>query len=898
MLARLSYVFLASLLGAVGVHAQVSLPGDPNPAQSYNHLEHVDYGSPSFAVAVGNVILRSRNGGISWEQLSKPTGQTLRAVAFVSEFDGYVVGDGGVIFRTIDGSDTWTAQTSGVTSDLNGVSFPHALRGTAVGDNGVILRTEDGGNTWMLQASGTTANLVDVDFITPSVGMVAGHGKCPVTFDGGATWGEFAPTDADCVDMLGFDTIYLGSGPKVWRSNDGGTSWTVQLDRGTCSGPSATCYTWFDIAFPSLSTGVAVGLAANEAERAAYSARTTDGGNSWDVRYQQDSTIHGMRANGVAFGDVTTGSMVGVYDFARYTLDGGENWYPPLLPADSPPWSPPPLFSNVTASRLTGQVQMTWNTDSTERTVGYRIRRDVGFGAVTWYPPDRLIDPVATSHVIEGAPASTQWPYTVVAYLSHGETASSEAVVEGPPSYPEIISFDATAGLWQVDLQWEVTGGTGVAGFRLVRNHETIPDVGLLDPAIRSYRDRDVSHGTQYDYTLHAIHHWNGEVISPQITVKTLDGAVATVRADPGIESVDLEWEMDHTMGIIDFYIERYIEPEGSFVVVADSLEPSTRSYRDDAVTHSTTYRYYVATRMDRLTNYSDPVTVTTLAYPAVTVFSVDPGVQHANLSWEVDSAEAIVGFRVRRSDEDGNEIWLPGQGAFPPAARSAMDEAVEPDSHYEYTLFIDLENGASVQSEPLAIKSNNAPTLPAFQAVPADGHVAVSWEISASQDFLGFRLLRQDVDGGDDNWLPPLGQLPGDARSYDDTSADPGTGYLYTLVAYLDPVGEFRSEPTTATPPDVVPNAFTLGQNQPNPFNPATRIPYALTDDADVVLVIYDASGRRVRTLVREFQTAGFQTAEWDGRDDAGTPVGSGVYFYRLHAGGFEATRKMVLVR
>ncbi|MFQ5511492.1 MAG: FlgD immunoglobulin-like domain containing protein [Candidatus Krumholzibacteriia bacterium] len=90
------------------------------------------------------------------------------------------------------------------------------------------------------------------------------------------------------------------------------------------------------------------------------------------------------------------------------------------------------------------------------------------------------------------------------------------------------------------------------------------------------------------------------------------------------------------------------------------------------------------------------------------------------------------------------------------------------------------------------------------------------------------------------------------------------------------------------------------LEPNYPNPFNPVTTIRYAIKERGHVSLRIYNAAGQLVRTLVNEVQTplaGGFETT-WDGRNNAGQFVSSGVYFYKMVAGGFSQTRKMVLLK
>jgi hypothetical protein len=94
------------------------------------------------------------------------------------------------------------------------------------------------------------------------------------------------------------------------------------------------------------------------------------------------------------------------------------------------------------------------------------------------------------------------------------------------------------------------------------------------------------------------------------------------------------------------------------------------------------------------------------------------------------------------------------------------------------------------------------------------------------------------------------------------------------------------------------LPKEFSLGDNYPNPFNPSTMISYALPQKAKVTLEIYDVSGRLVQTLVNQEKEAGRYTAQWDGRNAAGTQVASGLYVYRINAGSFVEAKTMLLVK
>lgn len=113
-------------------------------------------------------------------------------------------------------------------------------------------------------------------------------------------------------------------------------------------------------------------------------------------------------------------------------------------------------------------------------------------------------------------------------------------------------------------------------------------------------------------------------------------------------------------------------------------------------------------------------------------------------------------------------------------------------------------------------------------------------------------------------------------------------------LNAVLNFFGK-QASPVGATPAE----RNFLAQNVPNPFNPSTTIAYSLSGAGSVRLRIYDVAGRQVRTLLDEQRSpAGQAEVVWDGRNDRGAAVASGVYFYRLEAGSFVSTRKMVLLK
>ena len=110
--------------------------------------------------------------------------------------------------------------------------------------------------------------------------------------------------------------------------------------------------------------------------------------------------------------------------------------------------------------------------------------------------------------------------------------------------------------------------------------------------------------------------------------------------------------------------------------------------------------------------------------------------------------------------------------------------------------------------------------------------------------------------------------------------------------------VGVFSSGTVTASDMLAVPEEYGLSQNYPNPFNPSTTISFSLPVEGNVVLNIYDITGRLVATLVNDNMSSGHHSVTWDGIDMIGENVSAGLYIYSLQAEGVALTRKMVLMK
>ena len=178
---------------------------------------------------------------------------------------------------------------------------------------------------------------------------------------------------------------------------------------------------------------------------------------------------------------------------------------------------------------------------------------------------------------------------------------------------------------------------------------------------------------------------------------------------------------------------------------------------------------------------------------------------------------------------------------------------------------------------------------------------MALSWTYTSTVTVTGWQYRREsalgDFSGGQKTttriwgpWTPISGAA---TRSHTVTGLTNGSEYGFEVRA-VNGVGAGTAASTTAVPID----DFALGANQPNPFNPETTLRYALPRAQPVRLTVYDMLGQQVRVLVDGEQPPGWHQVVWDGRDQVGRAVASGIYLYRLQTSQFSQTRKMILLR
>ena len=264
-------------------------------------------------------------------------------------------------------------------------------------------------------------------------------------------------------------------------------------------------------------------------------------------------------------------------------------------------------------------------------------------------------------------------------------------------------------------------------------------------------------------------------------------------------------------------------------------------------------------------------------------------------------------GWRV---DAVSNSNWRPFEGAV-----VSVDPAAQVENRPDEVLGVQSEGSGwnLTFTAPQPLQVNGLETL-SFDFLPANlEETTRRLYIWLNDDFYrGFDLfatvprvpgLNQSIDASNPQWqtveipLQVFG-LRGPLETIHFAFPDIWSGGINNAI-FIDDM-RLVTRPTSVfeTLNDVQPHAFTLGQNYPNPFNSGTVIRFTLPQPQDVELAVYNTAGQQVTKLAEGFRKAGKYSVNWDGRDQEGQPLATGLYLYRLQAGTKIETRKLLLLR
>lgn len=195
--------------------------------------------------------------------------------------------------------------------------------------------------------------------------------------------------------------------------------------------------------------------------------------------------------------------------------------------------------------------------------------------------------------------------------------------------------------------------------------------------------------------------------------------------------------------------------------------------------------------------------------------------------------------------------------------------------------------------------------TLASFTAEAVADQVVVRWTTGSEVETYCFRIYRSASANGNfslvEDYVPAVGGTGTTSYEFVDQNVEAGVTYYYQL----SDISKYGWETKHSTLASATPGAglgvasdFTLAQNYPNPFNPETTIRFSVPGTVQTELAVFDVNGRMVRTLVNGVLTAGSHEVIWDATDNAGNVLPSGMYIYRLTAGGLSTSGKMIFMK
>ncbi len=249
--------------------------------------------------------------------------------------------------------------------------------------------------------------------------------------------------------------------------------------------------------------------------------------------------------------------------------------------------------------------------------------------------------------------------------------------------------------------------------------------------------------------------------------------------------------------------------------------------------------------------------------------------------------------FYIVNSTFDNNKFAVRFTPTFYPSRVVKLSTIVNSGAPFNFTIINDSSGmpGSKTLAGPYTVMSNNSNVSTINFTLPGDDP---PWLTSGD-----FWVVV--------NYLPESPSAPGIGVDTDPPNSGRGMfftrtdGWQYFTAGNLM-ITAYIADTTTVN--DIkqlsnnIPKTYDLMQNYPNPFNPSTIISYQLPENQTVTLDIFNEIGQKIRTLVNETQSAGQHNVTWNGKNDFGLSVSSGIYFYRIKAGNYINVKKMILLK
>jgi hypothetical protein len=508
---------------------------------------------------------------------------------------------------------------------------------------------------------------------------------------------------------------------------------------------------------------------------------------------------------------------------------------------------------------------------------------------------------------------STSYYWKVVTRDSHGAEAAGPVwkFTTRPSNYPPAApsgpspSNNATGLTNSLSLSWQCSDPDGdVLKYDVYFGTATAPPLVASNVANRTYNPGFLAVGTKHYWKIVA-HDGAAETSGPVWSFTTASNHAPNAPSSPSPANnatqqalqVRVSWFCsDQDFGQALTY-DVYFGLTSSPPLVVTNL--TNQFWDTPALEMSKTYFWKIVAR--------DPLGATALG--AIWKFTTGPAQPPSGPSnpFPADGASFSLPFITLQwtapSQYTAFQIFI-GTTVPPPFAGISSTTAfnagaVTPNNHYYW--YVVASDGVSQVTGPLwsfFVTGGEVPVLFSHFDADVSGTAArIGWELRSDEAMDSYTLYRR-ADGASQSVALITAPISGTRGSYLDRDVEGSRSYHYEMLVRTTRGEEFRSQTVTVEMPAL---ELTLGQNHPNPFNPQTTIPYMVPaggPPARVRLSIYDMQGRAVRVLVNEDQTGGAREVVWNGSDESGSTVSSGIYFCVFQVGNERRTQKLVLLK
>jgi len=574
---------------------------------------------------------------------------------------------------------------------------------------------------------------------------------------------------------------------------------------------------------------------------------------------------------------------------AQYTQGESipSNTTDPIIPVLNPP-------QDLVAEKQGLTVSLIWQTPSSENNIGtfqyYKVYRN---GIVVSSPGDV----VSATYIDSDVEIGNTYAYYVTAKYNEGESDPSNteevfvARLNPPQDLTTVISNGTIQLNWSAPL--EENGMGTFQHYNIYRNEALV--ITPNEVTTTTFTDDDIQIGEEYTYSVSAQYVQGESAISnvTQPIIPQLNPPHSLVVEKIGL-TVELNWQAPATVNNIGIF-EHYNIYRNDTLIISDNVITTT-TFIDDDIQLGGSYIYAVTAQYTQAE--SEPTNAEEVFFARLNPpqeLSAVINEDSVLLTWiaplEEEGGGTFEHYHIYR-----NETLIISDNVV----TTFTDGDVQMGGLYTYTVTAKYSEGESEHSNTAEafFAILNPPRY--LEAILEGDVISLSWIVPIAEDGLGtFQYYRVYRNG---NLIPTEEFM---TTFYTDSDIEIGIDSTYTYFVtaqYLQ--GESIPSNTAVIRPssgseETLGNCKTeLLNNYPNPFNPSTVISFSLEREQQVELAIYNLKGQRVKNIVNSVMGVGLHRVVWNGLDDSGKVVSSGIYFYQMKTQDYIKMKKMLLVK